>query len=1359
MNVLVRKDNQERGPYTEAEVRERLKSGVFSGSDLGKVEGESEWKPLAEILLASVLATDKPTATPSRGRDFTANYPWLREPKVIGGAVVLLLLIFGGINWLNKASEKRKEEAAAARQQAVMQQAQKQAEEYSQQAQERAAKARQAQLDQVKQMMAMTEKSQRDYQEKQKREQEERQKAEQAKIDAEQRKKEEVNKDLEKRRLAAEAKQKAVEAEFLKNIPKPVAASTPAIAGAPATAPSITLSSMPLGPLPKERERMLFSDDQTRLFVIATQGSRTQAIVDGVPGPLCRKLRWPYQRESLGAASWSHDIRVPGPPPFSPDKKRVAYIMELDNDKQAVVIDGVQSPVYDKVAWLGFGPNGHHVAYIAVVRGPPVQPGRRQSASVTMVDNGKAGPTFDAIAEAALVDRFEGEEVVFSADGEHLAYIGTKEKESPQRNHHFVVIDGHPQPRDYERIAQLRLSHDGQHAAYVATNSKGYGYESKVVLDGREGPGFPEIKTLVLSEDGSRCAYVIGDQSGDKMAVVDKGTKGGVFKSIENLVVSTNGQRVAYIGDHGAYESKVVVDNGKESVPYDRCEALKVSSDGSLLSFVVESSQGKLIVVNGQEFGPFYNIHDDLTYSRDGKHWACSVEANSSSGSGQLLTDGETVPMPKDVRGSNKLEYAPDKGWLAKTAGGELDIKTDLVMSPDGKHSAHSVVDRTKTDAVWHVVVDGFSGPDFDYQTNYNLASSKFNPDGSLTFIAAMKGQLARYTYSAEALKFMPTIGQTESVTPGVRILQNFSNNHVSRHIVINANGTIYGTVADGGEFGHGAFFSIKNNGTAAKIIHSFYGNDEDGNLDAGAYGEVFLGQNGIVYGQAGTIIFRYDPAKNEYGVVAKGVDSQSHLKGVFADGSLFFEGGNKYANENNWAVMPKDGSDLEPVGSGNKASKFVAIGPDDAIYSVTDDSLLRQATVYSTPTVLHKFVDLPQDAKRPDQYVTFDPTGVVYGSAKSGDARRSIVYRVKRDGSDYRLLLGQAQKFHVSDVVAGDDGALYGHLVHEKQSGLCRLSPQGGQPEFLDMKGDSGQFQDGAYADSMRPMVFHKSALYHTTQDTLVKVQLPRTGEAARLNPIVTIKTVAVTPLTSAEPISFTASAGEALPTAKAPDKQAGAAIWQPPAPGSTVTVATKQSTPSTQHLLPPSKGGSLPNADFGNEASSTSALGQQEASQFAMNTVSAMSAGDVNTLASLYAGQVDFQDKGLITNDALQSEFQQYFGRWPQASWQLTGAVAVQPLGASRCQITFPVSFAVANAATNKRATGVARETMVLEQDGSGAWKIVKERQTITSRNAAERERKREREKVYEGKPINPRPSFPIPPNIRWPPDLPRP
>jgi hypothetical protein len=1134
----------------------------------------------------------------------------------------------------------------------------------------------------------------------------------------------------------------------------------------------------------------------------------------------------------------------------------VAYITELDGDKEAVVIDSVQSSVYDKIGWLGFGPKGHHVAYVAVTYKPAAR-GETRSSTVTLVDNGKAGPTFDDIASASYKrseDELDKGSIVFSADGEHVAYIGRKAapKTGNQRDHYRLVIDGRPEPREYEHILELRISRDGAHFAHVARtyikNNMGGGADNyTAVLDGNEGPGFPYIEKLVLSEDGSRCAYVTKDRSGDTAAVVDKGVKGPQFGFVGDIVVSGNGQRLAYIGSAQKGQSQVVVDNGKQSVPYDKCESLKVSADGTLLSFFAGSSQGTLIVVNGQEFGPFYRVHDNVTYSADGKHWACSVEATSSSESGQFLADGETYPVPKGARygGVFSFEYRPDKGgWYAKANNCELEVKSatpdtkvpsqivysrdgqhvakifpssqdsthaneqvtvddkpvgqsyhrirdlqlsengkhiafstsvgdsrgnngivvfdgeespahgeihDLAMTPDGKHTAYSAEDRIGDRAMWHVVIDGFAGPDFDFQTNYHLASNKFKPDGSLSFIAGVKGQLARYTYAAEALKFMPTMGQTENVTPGVRVLQTFAGNHLSRHLAITSDGTIYATAAEGGEYGHGFFFRIKSNGSGGKIIHSFYGNDEDGYL---GYGEVFLGSNGFVYGQAGTVIYRYDPNKDEYAVIAKNHDHDAHLNGVLADGSLFFQGGD---DENNWAVMPKGGSDLERVGTGNQKPQFVAIGPDDAVYSVTTDSLLRQATVYSLPTVLHKFVDSPQDAKRPDQYVTFDSTGVVYGSAQSGDGRRSIVYRVNRDGSDYRVILNQSQNIQVSSVVAGDDGALYGFLAHEKQSGLCRLSTQGGQPEFLDIKGDSGQFQVGAYANMMRPMVFHKSALYHNTQDALVKVQLPRTSEAARLNPVVTITTVAAPPLASAEPVSFTTTAGEAVPV-RAPDRQAGAALWQPPAPGSTVAVVSNQPAARAQNRPTLSSGSNPLNTNFGNEGFSTGALSQQEASQFAVNTVNAMSAGDVNTLASFYGSQVDYQDKGIITNDALQGEFQQYFARWPQTNWQLIGTVAVQPLGPSRCQVTFPVSFEAANPSTNKRSTGIAREAVTLEQEGNGAWKIVRERQTITSRKAEDRGRRPEREKVYKGKPIDRR-NLPIPPGIPWLPNLPHP
>jgi len=1459
MNVLVRKNNQERGPYTEAELRDRLKSGVFSGSDLGWVESDGDWKPLSEILLASVLAGEKAVeAPPPKATAQGTSYLWLRDPKVIGGAVALLLLIFGGINWLNKASEKRREDAVAARQAAAMQQAQKQAEEYSRQEQERAAKARQAQLDQVKQMMAMTDKAQRDYQEKQKREQEERQKADQAKIDAEQRKQEEANKEAEKRRLAAEAKQKAQEAELLKNQPKP-AATVALKPNAPAgSAPTITLAAMPVGPLSKEREKIVFSDDLARVFVIAAQGSRVQAIVDGVPGPLCRKLTWPWQRASVAVASygsslgqWPNNIPVPGPPPFSPDKKRVAYIIGLDQDKEAVVIDGIQSPAYDKVEWLGFAPIGHRVAYQGMqLDRPGAGPPHRSKQAHQVIDEGRAGPVFDEISG-----------LTFSADGQHLVYVAHRQPftgtsyGSPNFGDHraCLVIDRQPQS-EFENIDQLQVSRDGKHTAYVARQRVQSRNDKKVVSDGKEGPSFATIEKLTLSENGSRCAYVArGYQNDQPSAVVDNGVKGPDFGFIAEIAVGADGRRLGYIASlNWSGDNRVVVDNGKRSVPYDRCEKLKVSADGSLLSFFAGSSQGTIVVVNGQEFGPFYQADNNLTYSADGKHWACSVQPASDQ-PGQFLADGEIHPIPKAAAysGTFSFEYRPERGgWYAKGLNCELEINNatpdmkvpmevvysrdgqhlaknfpnnqeathsseqvflddkpvggpfhrirdlqvsddgrhiafststgdprgsgdlvvydreegpkhsgvhDLIMTPDGRHIAYSVEDRNEDNAQWHVVVDGFAGPDFDYDTNYHLASSKFNPDGSLTFVASLKRQLARYTYSADALKFMPTIGQTENVTAGFRVLQNLGNfADVARDLVLGPNETLYGVASRGGEHGNGALFSCKTDGSDFKMLHSFYGAKESGAASS------LAGHQEKIWGTAGFTVFCYDTTKAEYRVVTS-EHGVSGVRGILPDGSLLGEEG---FGDRHWWMLSQDGSSLEKTDSQNPWHRIAGIGPDGAIYWTTSDSLCRQASFWSEPKLLHKFLDSPEEGADVAPLVTFDPAGTVYGFCKGRTA--SIIYRIRPDGSDFRVLVPQSQGLKVSTLACGDDGMLYGCFTAElktadsQNAGFFSVPADGGKPTIL----------PNVRTGTDHALLYKNRVIYYTTDSSIARVQLPSATGAAKLTPVVTIKNVAPQPLALAEPVSFTSSSGDTVPRAKAPvtqkalETQPGAAMSAPADAGSSTAivsnqpVSSPQNPPPTHNPVAPVSSGKSPTANFENEPASGDGLSQQQATTFAMTNINAMSSGDIDTLASFYGNQVDYQDKGVISNDAVRNEFQQYFARWPQTTWQLAGAVAVQPAVAGRCQITFPVSFDATNPAANKHATGVARQTLILEQDASGAWKIVSERQTTTSSKSDTGHHKIEPEKVYHGKPVDRRPPvIPIAPNIPWPPPLPRP
>ena len=1165
-------------------------------------------------------------------------------------------------------------------------------------------------------------------------------------------------------------------------------------------------------------------------------------------------------------------------PPFSPDKLRSAYIAELDAGKECVVVDGVQSPVYDKVAWLVFAPKGHHFAYLETERTSGGS-GRGSKDSVYVVDNGKRGPVFDHLIE--LVGNKAPITSVFSEDGEHLGYIGLTT--SANRNSQRVVVDGREEPQQHRLINQLRLSRDGKHVAYTATdyipNNTGGGFDQQtVVVDGKAGRPFHRIRNLELSSDGSRYAYIgetparnhagvawfeahKNDPDTAQQNVVDNEKLGPRYDEVLDIQVSANGQRSGYIAytQVGERHDYFVVDNGNASAAHDECSSLKISDDGSMLSFRTKSPQGMLLVVNNREFGPFYSIDNEVVYSADGKHWGCLVHATDLSESGMLLTDGVTHPVPKEAQHTGRitLEFRPDKGWFASSSQGEessafevesatadskvpsqviysrdrqhvvkvfsanqgsssanqqvtLDNKpvgplylrvhhvqlsddgqhvafigmyngsggtalthvnfdgqegpawftiNGLAITPDGKHIAYSAEEKSQSGGVWHLVVDGFIGPPLE-----NILGEEYwekgrrmsaQPDGSVTFLAALKGQLGRYTYPAEALNFMPTIGQTASVTAGLHVLLNAGNlSDVARDLVLGPNETVYGIMAHGGEYGKGALFSCRTNGSDSKVLHSFYGDKE-------TPPNGLAGDRENVWGLAGSSLFRYDIKKGEYNKVEtssehleglRGIQHLKGLRGILPDGSLLGEQSDG-SNEYHWWLLSHDGASLQKTPSREVPLNIAAIGPDGAIYSTDADSLYRQLSFYSSPILLHKFVDSPEEGTKPAPHVTFDSRGRIYGFTHPFQAGMyDAIYSVERDGSDFRVIVKQAEHLKIDALVAGDNGLLHG--LRPRASGsqdfIFLTFPSTGGP-ITTLPG----FTDNRYDHAL---VYHNTALFTATTRSILRLQIPSASGAAQLNPIVTIKTVAPVALASVEPVSFTTSSGETIPSAKTPDAQANAAIWHPPQPGSTIPLVSHQSSTPAKNGLTRFNTGNPAITNFGNGGAPGQGLSQQDATAFAVTNVNAMSAGDINALASFYADQVDYQDKGIITNYAVQSEFQQYFARWPQTNWQLTGAVAVQPVGPSRYQITFPVSFEAANPATNKRSAGVARETMTLEQDGNGAWKIVRERQTITSRKAEDRGRRSEREKVYEGKPIDRR-NLPIPPGIPWPPNMPHP
>ncbi len=156
---------------------------------------------------------------------------------------------------------------------------------------------------------------------------------------------------------------------------------------APATPGSIMLNAIPLGavtatggghyqPLP------VITNGGGRTLLAVAHGSRVwQAYVDGQPGPVVNAIpvTQTLPQAQLGGCT-------NGSPQFSADQKRVMYIVDLDNNKHAVVVDGTMSPAYDQINWLSFAPVGHHFAYLAA------RTGRNRTSSMQLSSSMTAKP-------------------------------------------------------------------------------------------------------------------------------------------------------------------------------------------------------------------------------------------------------------------------------------------------------------------------------------------------------------------------------------------------------------------------------------------------------------------------------------------------------------------------------------------------------------------------------------------------------------------------------------------------------------------------------------------------------------------------------------------------------------------------------------------------------------------------------------------------------------------------------------------------------------------------------------------------------------------------------------------------------
>lgn len=99
-----------------------------------------------------------------------------------------------------------------------------------------------------------------------------------------------------------------------------------------------------------------------------------------------------------------------------------------------------------------------------------------------------------------------------------------------------------------------------------------------------------------------------------------------------------------------------------------------------------------------------------------------------------------------------------------------------------------------------------------------------------------------------------------------------------------------------------------------------------------------------------------------------------------------------------------------------------------------------------------------------------------------------------------------------------------------------------------------------------------------------------------------------------------------------------------------------------------------------------------------------------------------MDYTNSGVISNAAVRAQAKDYFARWPMRQWSLVGQVKTVSSGTTKQKVIFSASYDASDPQTNKHASGIAQETLILASDKSGAIKIVSQKEQTSKRGISQ-------------------------------------
>jgi Tol biopolymer transport system component len=390
-------------------------------------------------------------------------------------------------------------------------------------------------------------------------------------------------------------------------------------------------------------ESLGFSPDARKLAFVVQTATDTLAVIDGKPGK-------PYYGINHNRVFWSHD------------GQHWAYGVLVKGGGAAIVADGVELPHYDAADSPQFSPDGKRLAYRATRGGKQF-----------IVLDGKELKAYAAVAEGSLI---------FSANSRHLAY-----EAGEGAKHMLVMNDQEGKAYDGVKLGPGFSTDSGRVVAVVDQGGK-----TVVVINGKESPAYDHLMAgdFTLSADGKRVAY--GVEKGGSQFIVLDGTPQESFQALGNgtLRFSPDSQRVVYQGSTG--KSTFLVLDGKHLKPCDNLlgGTPLFSPDSKRMAYGAQYNGKWQLVVDGVE-GKAYDLVEPPTFSPDSKRIAY-----------RAVSGEKTVMVVADGTESKPLEYAGP-----------------LAFSPDSKHLAY----LQRRDGKIYLAVDGqeVGGP-------YNPATPEMRP-------------------------------------------------------------------------------------------------------------------------------------------------------------------------------------------------------------------------------------------------------------------------------------------------------------------------------------------------------------------------------------------------------------------------------------------------------------------------------------------------------------------------------------------------------------------------------------------------------------------------------------------------------